>query len=161
MTGVQTCALPIWRIRRYPSAGLRGQRSPSPLQTQHRTHTSPPIDLTDLPSLPSSTETPSTTTEAPTTPPPILLKKTANQQVGSAKPARILQGGGGKKLAADEKSTKKEPWKSVKDLKVVEETTDSAVLLWAADGLPSDTPLTVVYSADEVDRKSTRLNSSH
>ncbi|XP_062332979.1 leucine-rich repeat, immunoglobulin-like domain and transmembrane domain-containing protein 3a [Osmerus eperlanus] len=118
----------------------------TPLKTVPVNHTSPLIALT---SLPSSTTTPSTTIRALTTPPPTLLKKTANQQVGSAKPARILQGGGGKKLAADEKSTKKEPWKSVKDLKVVEETTDSAVLLWAADGLPSDTLLTVVYSADE------------
>uniref|UniRef100_A0A8C6TI00 Info leucine-rich repeat, immunoglobulin-like and transmembrane domains 3a n=1 Tax=Neogobius melanostomus TaxID=47308 RepID=A0A8C6TI00_9GOBI len=35
---------------------------------------------------------------------------------------------------------------NVKDLEIVEETVDSAVLLWTVDGLSADTPLTVVYS---------------
>lgn len=65
---------------------------------------------------------------------------------GTLKQTKIQQGGNGRKFAADEKSKKSEASKTVKDLKIVEETSDSAVLLWAADGLPNDTPLTVVYS---------------
>lgn len=67
-------------------------------------------------------------------------------QKDTVKHTKNKQGGNGRKLAADEKSKKSDASKSVKDLKIVEETTDSAVLLWTADGLPNDTPLTVVYS---------------
>ncbi|XP_071778874.1 leucine-rich repeat, immunoglobulin-like domain and transmembrane domain-containing protein 3a [Centroberyx gerrardi] len=67
-------------------------------------------------------------------------------QRASVKPAKIQQGSNGRKLAADEKSKKNDASKSVKDLKIVEETSDSAVLLWTADGILSDAPLTVVYS---------------
>ncbi|XP_068182130.1 leucine-rich repeat, immunoglobulin-like domain and transmembrane domain-containing protein 3a [Antennarius striatus] len=45
-----------------------------------------------------------------------------------------------------ETSKNKKPPKSVKDLKIVEETSDTAVLLWTADGLPNDAPVKVVYS---------------
>uniref|UniRef100_A0A3Q0QZY7 Info leucine-rich repeat, immunoglobulin-like and transmembrane domains 3a n=1 Tax=Amphilophus citrinellus TaxID=61819 RepID=A0A3Q0QZY7_AMPCI len=67
-------------------------------------------------------------------------------QKDTVKQTKNKQGGTGRKLAADEKSKKSDAFKSVKDLKIVEETADSAVLLWTADGLPNDTPLTVVYS---------------
>uniref|UniRef100_UPI0037E91FC2 leucine-rich repeat, immunoglobulin-like domain and transmembrane domain-containing protein 3a n=1 Tax=Semicossyphus pulcher TaxID=241346 RepID=UPI0037E91FC2 len=67
-------------------------------------------------------------------------------QKGSLKQGKIQQGGNGRKLAADEKSKKSDALKSVNDFKIVEETSDSAVLLWTADGLPNDAPLTVVYS---------------
>uniref|UniRef100_A0A3Q1I1T3 Info leucine-rich repeat, immunoglobulin-like and transmembrane domains 3a n=1 Tax=Acanthochromis polyacanthus TaxID=80966 RepID=A0A3Q1I1T3_9TELE len=67
-------------------------------------------------------------------------------QKGSLKQTKSQQGGNGRKLAADEKSKKSDASKSVKDLKIVEETADSAVLLWTADGLPNEAPLTVVYS---------------
>ncbi|XP_030594627.1 leucine-rich repeat, immunoglobulin-like domain and transmembrane domain-containing protein 3a [Archocentrus centrarchus] len=67
-------------------------------------------------------------------------------QKDTVKQTKNKQGGTGRKLAADEKSKKSDASKSVKDLKIVEETADSAVLLWTADGLPNDTPLTVVYS---------------
>ncbi|XP_026214056.1 leucine-rich repeat, immunoglobulin-like domain and transmembrane domain-containing protein 3a [Anabas testudineus] len=65
---------------------------------------------------------------------------------GTLKQTKIQQGGNGRKLAADEKSKKSDTSKTVKNLKIVEETSDSAVLLWIADGLPNDAPLTVVYS---------------
>ncbi|XP_015247619.1 PREDICTED: leucine-rich repeat, immunoglobulin-like domain and transmembrane domain-containing protein 3 [Cyprinodon variegatus] len=64
-----------------------------------------------------------------------LLKETKNQQ-----------GGDGRKFAADEKSKKSGSSRSVKDLEIVEQTADSAVLLWTAGGLLNDAPLTVVYS---------------
>lgn len=79
---------------------------------------------------------------------PTLMKRITTpsniQPIGSPKPAKIQQNG--RKLAADEKSKKSDGLKSVKDLKIVEETSDSAVLLWTVEGLPSDVPLTVVYS---------------
>ncbi|XP_077465830.1 leucine-rich repeat, immunoglobulin-like domain and transmembrane domain-containing protein 3a [Stigmatopora argus] len=71
---------------------------------------------------------------------------TPRVQKGSLKPARIQQGSGGRKFVSDEKSKKNEVAKTVKDLEIVEETSDSAVLVWAAEGLPKDSPLTVVYS---------------
>ncbi|XP_056151157.1 leucine-rich repeat, immunoglobulin-like domain and transmembrane domain-containing protein 3a [Lampris incognitus] len=99
--------------------------------------------------MPSSAMTTQSTSPRRTTASPSL-------QRSSLKPARIQQGSNGKKLAADEKSKKNDASKSVKDLKVVEETSDSAVLLWNADGLPSNIPLTVVYSPyDEGDAKRT------
>lgn len=66
-------------------------------------------------------------------------------QKGSLKRAEtIQQEDNGRKLTVYEKS--KQMNGSVKDLMIVEETADSAVLLWKADGLPSESPLTVVYS---------------
>ncbi|XP_051514148.1 leucine-rich repeat, immunoglobulin-like domain and transmembrane domain-containing protein 3a [Myxocyprinus asiaticus] len=58
------------------------------------------------------------------------------------KPAKIQQGKGGKGLMMNEKTKKKA---DVRYIEVVEETSDTAVLLWTSEGLPSDTPLTVVY----------------
>ncbi|KAM7417236.1 hypothetical protein PAMA_017065 [Pampus argenteus] len=113
---------------------------------------------TDIPSTPYVTSTvlpriPTTLTAVPKKP-----KTTPSNglQRGSLKPSKILQGGNGRKLAADEKSKKNDVSKSVKDLKIVEETSDSAVLLWTADGVPNESPLTVVYSPyDEDDSKRT------
>ncbi|XP_061644499.1 leucine-rich repeat, immunoglobulin-like domain and transmembrane domain-containing protein 3a isoform X2 [Phyllopteryx taeniolatus] len=73
-------------------------------------------------------------------------KPTSGAQRGLLKPAKIQQGGGGRKFVSDEKSKKSDTAKSVKDLEIVEETSDSAVLVWKAEGLPKDSPLTVVYS---------------
>uniref|UniRef100_A0A3P9I8R0 Leucine rich repeat, Ig-like and transmembrane domains 3 n=1 Tax=Oryzias latipes TaxID=8090 RepID=A0A3P9I8R0_ORYLA len=56
------------------------------------------------------------------------------------------QGGNGRKLAADEKSNKRDASQPFKDLEIVEETADSAVLLWTVSGVRNDAPLTVVYS---------------
>lgn len=79
-----------------------------------------------------------------------------NLQKGS-KQTKTQQESNGKKLPADGKSEKSNTSKSVKDLRIVEQTSDSAVLLWTADGLAKDTPLTVVYSTygDEDDAKRT------
>ncbi|XP_047441308.1 leucine-rich repeat, immunoglobulin-like domain and transmembrane domain-containing protein 3a [Mugil cephalus] len=102
----------------------------------------PPADVTESPSI-MSTVLPRTSTL------PARKQKTtpsSGLQKGTFKQTKNQQGGNGRNLAADEKSKKSDPSKSVKDLKTVEETVDSAVLLWAADGLPNDAPLTVVYS---------------
>ncbi|KAF6725526.1 Leucine-rich repeat, immunoglobulin-like domain and transmembrane domain-containing protein 3 [Oryzias melastigma] len=64
----------------------------------------------------------------------------------SLKQIKTQQGGNGRKLAADEKSNKSDASQSFKDLEIVEETADSAVLLWTAGGVQGDAPLTVVYS---------------
>lgn len=80
---------------------------------------------------------------------------TPKRPKGTLKQTKILQGGNGRKLAADEKSKKSDGSKSVKDLRIVEETSESAVLLWTVDGLSNDAPLTVVcspYGEDNVKR---------
>ncbi|XP_029582999.1 leucine-rich repeat, immunoglobulin-like domain and transmembrane domain-containing protein 3a [Salmo trutta] len=112
---------------------------------------------TDFPNSPSTLIT--TTTPAMTTLPPVPTKKKVMPsnvpQKAPPKPSKIQQGSD-RMLAADQ-SKKKDASKSVQDLEIVEETADSAVLLWTADGLPSDAPLTVVYSTydDEDDSKRT------
>ncbi|XP_077388917.1 leucine-rich repeat, immunoglobulin-like domain and transmembrane domain-containing protein 3a [Festucalex cinctus] len=73
-------------------------------------------------------------------------KTISGDQRGSLKPAKIQQGGGGRKFVSDEKSKKSDASKLVKDLEIVEETSDSAVLVWTAEGLPKNSPLTIVYS---------------
>ncbi|KAI3351474.1 hypothetical protein L3Q82_020323 [Scortum barcoo] len=109
----------------------------------------PPTGIPNSPNV-MSTAFPITTTTTTTTISAVPKKpKTTpsnSLQKSSSKQGKIQQGANGRKLAADEKSKKSDPSKSVKDLNIVEETTDSAVLLWKADGLPSDAPLTVVYS---------------
>lgn len=93
--------------------------------------------------------------------PTVLPRTTTMQYVipkyskGTLKQTKSQMGGNGRKLAADEKSKKSDASKSVKNLKIVEETSDSAVLLWTADGFPKDAPLTVVcspYGEDDVKR---------
>ncbi|XP_035016783.1 leucine-rich repeat, immunoglobulin-like domain and transmembrane domain-containing protein 3a [Hippoglossus stenolepis] len=94
----------------------------------------------------TSTVPPRTTPTQPTVPKKPKTTPSNGLQKGSLKQTKNQQGENGRKLAADEKSKKSDASKSVKDLKIVEETADSAVLLWTADGLPNDAPLTVVYS---------------
>uniref|UniRef100_A0A674NHE5 Info leucine-rich repeat, immunoglobulin-like and transmembrane domains 3a n=1 Tax=Takifugu rubripes TaxID=31033 RepID=A0A674NHE5_TAKRU len=105
---------------------------------------SPPTDVPTL-TIITSTVLPKTSTFAT-----VLIKPSPtpgnNMQKSSSKQGKPKPGGTGKKLAADEKSKKSDASMSVKDLKIVEETSDTAVLLWAADGLPKDAPITVVYS---------------
>lgn len=98
------------------------------------TFTPATVDISNSPSV-ISTTLPGTTTDQP-----ILTT------VLPKAPPRSAKRGNGKRLAADEKSSRKDASKAVKDLEIVEETVDSAVLLWTVDGLSSDTPLTVVYS---------------
>ncbi len=122
--------------------------------TSQGTTFTPPTDIPNSPDVMSTvlpiTSTLSAVPKKPKTTPSNSLQKSSPKQ------GKIQQGGNGRKLAADEKSKKTDVSKSVKDLKIVEETTDSAVLLWTADGLPSDAPLTVVYSPyDEDDIKRT------
>ncbi|KAM9834693.1 leucine-rich repeat, immunoglobulin-like domain and transmembrane domain-containing protein 3a [Syngnathus typhle] len=73
-------------------------------------------------------------------------KTTSGVQRGSLKPAKIQQGGGRRKFVSDENSKKSDALNLVKDLEIVEETSDSAVLVWTAEGLPKNSPLTVVYT---------------
>uniref|UniRef100_A0A3B4YPZ1 Info leucine-rich repeat, immunoglobulin-like and transmembrane domains 3a n=1 Tax=Seriola lalandi dorsalis TaxID=1841481 RepID=A0A3B4YPZ1_SERLL len=94
--------------------------------TSQGTTFTPPTDSPNLPLL-TSTVLPRTSTTLSAVP---------------KKPKTTPSNG----LQKDEKSKKSDASKSVKDLRIVEETSDSAVLLWAADGLPNDAPLTVVYS---------------
>ncbi|KAM6923601.1 leucine-rich repeat, immunoglobulin-like domain and transmembrane domain-containing protein 3a [Xenentodon cancila] len=108
--------------------------------------TSPPIVST----APPRSSTPFSNLKKP------KMTPSNGSQKGSLKQTKNQPGGNVKKLAADEKSTKSDTSQSVKDLKIVEETTDSAVLLWAAGGLLNNAPLTVVFSPyDEDDTKRT------
>ncbi|MEQ2275536.1 hypothetical protein XENORESO_004863 [Xenotaenia resolanae] len=77
--------------------------------------------------------------------PPKLISSNGSQK-GLLKEPKQQQEGNGKKFAADEKSKKRDDSRAVKDLEIVEQTADSAVLLWTAGGLLNDAPLTVVYS---------------
>lgn len=116
--------------------------------------TGPPSqDITFTPpaDLPNSTAVTSTVLLRTSTTQPPLPKRAKptpsnNAQKTLPKQGKMQTGSNGRKLAADEKSKKSDASKSVKDLKIVEETSDTAVLLWRADGLPNDAPLTVVYS---------------
>ncbi|XP_016407915.1 leucine-rich repeat, immunoglobulin-like domain and transmembrane domain-containing protein 3 [Sinocyclocheilus rhinocerous] len=90
-----------------------------------------------------------TTRAAMTTIPPLTTRKSPGPGGGiqrsppaGDKPAKIQQSKGGKGSLTSEKSKKKA---DLKDIEVVEETSDTAVLLWRAEGLPSDSPLTVFY----------------
>lgn len=102
----------------------------------------PPTDIPDSTPLTSpvlpTTSTMSAVPKKPKPTPMSSIEKTPPKQ------GKKEQGGNSRKLAADEKSKKIDG--SVKDIKIVEETADTAVLLWRADGLPNDAPLTVVYS---------------
>ncbi|XP_061580864.1 leucine-rich repeat, immunoglobulin-like domain and transmembrane domain-containing protein 3a [Cololabis saira] len=116
----------------------------------------PPTDVSNPPPIlstaPPRTSTPPTNPKKPKIPPGNGSQKGSSLKLNKNPPT----GGNGKKLAADEKSRKSDPSQSVKDLRIVEEMTDSAVLLWAAGGLPNDAPLTVVFSPyDEDDTKRT------
>lgn len=90
-----------------------------------------------------------TTRAAMTTMPPLSTRKSLGPGEGvqrsppaGDKPAKVQQSKGDKGLMMSDKFKKKA---DIKDIEVVEETSDTAVLLWAAEGLPSDAPLTVVY----------------
>ncbi|KAF0040066.1 hypothetical protein F2P81_008301 [Scophthalmus maximus] len=113
--------------------------------TSQGTTFNPTTDITDLPFV-TSTVLPRTSTPQPVVPKRPKTTPSNGLQKGSLKQSKSQQGGNGRKLAADEKSKKSDASKSIKDLKIVEETSDSAVLLWTADGLQKDAPLTVVYS---------------
>ncbi|XP_034399884.1 leucine-rich repeat, immunoglobulin-like domain and transmembrane domain-containing protein 3a [Cyclopterus lumpus] len=122
-------------------------------QTSLGTTFTPPMDTTNSPSTTATVPPRASTAVAPKKP---KTTTSTSVQKDSLKQAKNQQEGNGRKLAADEKSKKSDASKSVKDLKIVEETADSAVLLWTADGLPNDAPLTVVYSPyDEDDIKRT------
>lgn len=112
--------------------------------TSQDTTSIPPTDIPNSPTV-MSTELPRISTTLPAVPKKPKTTPSNSIQKGSPKQGKV-QGGNGRKLAADEKSKKSDASKSVTDLKIVEETSDTAVLLWTADGLPSDAPLTVVYS---------------
>ncbi|XP_039975343.1 leucine-rich repeat, immunoglobulin-like domain and transmembrane domain-containing protein 3a [Xiphias gladius] len=114
-------------------------------QTSQGTTFTPPTDIPNSSSI-MSTVVPRTSTTLSAVPKKPKTTPSNGLQKGSFKQTKIQPGSNGRKLAADEKSKKSYASKSVKDLKIVEETTDSAVLLWTADGLPNDAPLTVVYS---------------
>uniref|UniRef100_A0A9J7XSE9 Info leucine-rich repeat, immunoglobulin-like and transmembrane domains 3a n=1 Tax=Cyprinus carpio carpio TaxID=630221 RepID=A0A9J7XSE9_CYPCA len=97
-----------------------------------------------------TTLTPALTTRAAmTTMPPLTTRKSPGPGGGiqrsppaGDKPAKIQQSKGGKGSMMSEKSKKKV---DLKDIEVVEVTSDTAVLLWRAEGLPSNAPLTMFY----------------
>ncbi|XP_037635402.1 leucine-rich repeat, immunoglobulin-like domain and transmembrane domain-containing protein 3a [Sebastes umbrosus] len=121
------------------------------------TPSSTTITTTVLPTTSTTTTTTTTTTKTTTSAPKKPKTTTSNSlQKGSFKQPKTQQDSNGRKLAADEKSKKSDASKSVNDIKIVEETSDTAVLLWTAEGLPNDAPLTVVYSPyDDDDIKRT------
>ncbi|KAM3613206.1 uncharacterized protein V6R79_022419 [Siganus canaliculatus] len=123
--------------------------------TSLRTTLAPGSSITNIPTT-TPTARPRTSTTQPSLPNKSKTTPSNSIQKGFPKPGKAQQGGNGKtQFPADENRKKSDMSKSVKDLKIVEETSDTAVLLWAADGLPNDAPLTVVYSPygdDEIKR---------
>lgn len=113
--------------------------------TSQDTTLTPPMDVPYLTAV-TSTALPRSSTTLSAVPKKPKTTPSNRTQKSSPKQGKIQQEGNGRKLAADEKSKKSDASKSVKDLKIVEETSDTAVLLWTADGLSNDAPLTVVYS---------------
>ncbi|XP_066504588.1 leucine-rich repeat, immunoglobulin-like domain and transmembrane domain-containing protein 3a [Hoplias malabaricus] len=59
-------------------------------------------------------------------------------------PAKMQQGKDVKGPGSSDK-TRKKGGSFIKDIEVVEETGDSVVVLWTTEGLPNDTPLSLVY----------------
>ncbi|XP_036372295.1 leucine-rich repeat, immunoglobulin-like domain and transmembrane domain-containing protein 3b [Megalops cyprinoides] len=99
---------------------------------------------------------PAQTTTPPASTPPSVSTKTGQQR---ALPIGEQQGQGSKRTAADARgkatgssSAQKPP---IRDIRVAEVVADSVALLWTADGLAGDTPLTVVYSPYEEKEKLT------
>ncbi|KAM8848739.1 leucine-rich repeat, immunoglobulin-like domain and transmembrane domain-containing protein 3a [Synchiropus picturatus] len=127
---------------------IAGSFSTTNLPMQSDIGTGPTIQGTTFSSptdTPNSVSPTSTVPQGgPTTSTPKKQRTTPSNslQRGSPKPEKVQQGG--KKV--DEKSRKNYTRKSLTDLQIVEETTDSAVLVWTAEGLPPKSPLTVVYS---------------
>ncbi|CAB1325527.1 unnamed protein product [Coregonus sp. 'balchen'] len=121
------------------------------------TSSAPATGFPNSPSAPSTTTAPPTTTH-PAVLPPVLTKKkptpSSVQQIAPPKPSKI-QKDSDRKLAADQRKNKVAS-KSVQDLEIVEETPDSAVLLWTTNGLQSNAPLTIVYSTYDEDDDSKR-----
>lgn len=113
--------------------------------TSRGTAVTPPTDiskpLVTTPAVTPRLPTTLSTTQKPSKP----ISGDGTQRV-LRKDTKSQQGGTGKKLAADEKSKKTDGSRAFKDLDIVEQTADSAVLLWTAGGLLNDAPLTVVYS---------------
>ncbi|XP_029296904.1 leucine-rich repeat, immunoglobulin-like domain and transmembrane domain-containing protein 3a [Cottoperca gobio] len=127
------------------------------IETKPTSQVTTVIPPTDTPNTPTTMTTviPTISTTSAVPKKPKTTTSNSLQKI-SLKQAKTQQGGNERKLAADEKSKKSDASKSVKDLKIVEETADTAVLLWVDDGLPNDAPLTVVYSPyDEDDIKRT------
>ncbi|XP_028815652.1 leucine-rich repeat, immunoglobulin-like domain and transmembrane domain-containing protein 3a [Denticeps clupeoides] len=117
-----------------------------------------PIPLTRVSSV--STPIASTfTTRAPlttTTTFPTQKDLGPGEGIQRSPPDSKMQQGAADNNAVDDKSRKKASKPSLKDLQVVEEMTDSAVLIWKAEGLASGAPLSVVlFPAEEEDAKVT------
>ncbi|KAM4733185.1 leucine-rich repeat, immunoglobulin-like domain and transmembrane domain-containing protein 3a [Anableps anableps] len=113
--------------------------------TRQGTAITPPTDISKSP-LTTPTALPGSLTTLSTGQKPPKLISGNGSQKGLLKEIKNQQGGSGKKFAADEKSKKTDDSRTLKDLEIVEQTADSAVLLWTAGGLLNDAPLTVVYS---------------
>lgn len=113
------------------------------------------ISVTEIPVSTSLSLTRFTTREAITTQSPLPPKKNLGPGEGlqrsppADRPAKVQQS---KSLIKNGLKKKAD----VKGVEIVEETSDSAVLLWTSESLPSDTPLTVVYfPCDAKDDKET------
>nr|XP_055034857.1 leucine-rich repeat, immunoglobulin-like domain and transmembrane domain-containing protein 3a [Misgurnus anguillicaudatus] len=125
-------------------------QSPSVHVTKRPDADSKPVDqtvisVTGTPKIPVFTSL-STAILQPTVQSPLPPRKSLGPGEGvqrsppaKDRPAKIQQGKG---YITNEKSKNKA---GVEDVEIVEETSETAVLLWTFDNLPSDTPITVVY----------------
>ncbi len=130
--------------------GMQASTPSPPINTPSKPNDQPMTSFAGTKMPLYTTLSPALTTRAAiTTIPPLTTRKSPGPGGGiqrsppaADKPAKIQQSKGGKGSLSSERSQKKA---DLKDIEVVEETSDTAVLLWRAEGWPSDSPLTVFY----------------
>ncbi|XP_072520093.1 leucine-rich repeat, immunoglobulin-like domain and transmembrane domain-containing protein 3a [Salminus brasiliensis] len=114
------------------------------------TQSPPPVTGTVVPT-PTTTFIPTTSKPPMTIVPPVPSRMNLGPGGGIQRsppagdtPAKMQQGKDAKGPGASDKARKKGS-SYVKDIEVVEETGDTAVVLWTTEGLAGDTPLSVEY----------------
>ncbi|KAI4872411.1 hypothetical protein NFI96_033212 [Prochilodus magdalenae] len=113
------------------------------------TQSPPPVTGTVVPAF---TSTVTSTTKPPmTTLPPASNRMNLGPGGGIQRsppagdtPAKMQQGKDARGPGTSDKARKKGS-SYIKDIEVVEETGDTAVVLWTTEGVPSETPLSIVY----------------
>lgn len=106
----------------------------------------------------TTTTTTTTTTLASTTP-----KRGLGPGAGIQRSPPAASRKGGKGASAEDDKNKKKPVDAkpgLKDIQVVEETVDSAVVVWTAEGMPGDAPVSILYTmTGEEDVEETRIST--
>ncbi|XP_076879021.1 leucine-rich repeat, immunoglobulin-like domain and transmembrane domain-containing protein 3a [Brachyhypopomus gauderio] len=139
-------------------AGMETTPPPPPFTTTEMPDEGPGV-VTASPAPVTGTTAPSlsftavSTSKSPTALPPPAPGRMSRGPGGGVQrsppagdtPAKIQQGKGGEGAASSDEARTKADSPYIKQIKVVEETPDTALVLWTSEGLPSDILLSVVY----------------